>query len=139
MLRGGIFVGRNVVLGPFCFIRGPVFLGDNVTIGPYCEVARSIICRGTMLGHKNTVIDSIIGRDCLLSGYIGLCNNTLEVGREVKVWYQGAFTRFTGKFGAVIEDNVRMGIAVSVMPGTHISSGRNITGPVTVYGDGKFR
>nr|WP_136251634.1 acyl-ACP--UDP-N-acetylglucosamine O-acyltransferase [Ningiella ruwaisensis] len=68
-------LGKNVKVGPFCFI------GDNVEIGDDCDLKSHVVVKGhTRIGRKNTFFQFCsIGEDCQDKKYAGE-ETYLEIG-----------------------------------------------------------
>lgn len=98
--------------GAKCQIRHAAFVGanfyteDDVVVGHACEVSNSYIGKGTHVAHMNFVAHSVIGRNCNLGAGVKIANS--------KVHLQGE------KQGAIIGDNVFIGIGALLYPGTII-------------------
>ena len=138
VLQGDIVFGQNVTIGPFSFLRGPLVIGDNVKIGPYVELARSIVMDGAKISHKNIVVDSVIGENVHLSGFVTTCN--VCTGRDyVKARYPGITLHMPRKYGCSIDSDADIGAGVYIMPGAHIRAGAKIPGPCVVYGHNQIR
>lgn len=119
---GPVIIGRNCILGPNCFIRPYTSIGDNCHIGAFVEVKNSIIMRNTNVPHLNYVGDSIIGENCNLGAGTKIANLRLDY-REVKATAKkNKISTGRRKFGAVIADNVKTGINVSINVGTMIGN-----------------
>ena len=85
-----------------------------------CEVARSYLAGKNNLGHRNVILDSIIGESIWMGGYVGTTNVLLN-GKNVK--YKGGDKLVdTGQqnFGAVIGDGCKIGAGVIILPGRYI-------------------
>ncbi len=119
---GPVVIGRNCVIGPNCFIRPYTSIGDNCHIGACVEIKNSIIMSNTNVPHLNYVGDSVIGENCNLGAGTKIANLRLD-GAEVKSVVKGRRVS-TGrrKFGAIIGDNVKTGINVSINVGTVIGN-----------------
>ncbi|MBS7644520.1 MAG: sugar phosphate nucleotidyltransferase [Candidatus Bathyarchaeia archaeon] len=130
-IEGPALIGEGSKVGPNAYIRRFTFLDRNVRVGNACEVKNSIIMEGTRIPHFSYVGDSVIGCDCNLGAGTMVANLRFDEA-HVKSTVKGERVS-TGerKFGAVIGDNVRTGINVSLMPGVKIGCGSWI-GPGTV-------
>jgi len=119
---GPVIIGRECTIGPNCFIRPATSIGDRCHIGAAVEVKNSIIMSGTKLPHLNYVGDSVIGEGCNLGAGTKIANLRLD-GDEVYLNVNGKKVA-TGrrKFGAVIGDNVKTGINVTINIGTLIGN-----------------
>lgn len=132
--KGPIFLGKNVKIGPFNFLRGPLFIGDNTIIGSYCELNRSIILKGCNISHYNFISDSILGENVWFAGYAGTINTKIT-GKHVRVAYDKLPIKLTKKFGATIENDVKIPALCAVMPGVHITPKTELISPYVVHKD----
>lgn len=140
VVKGPVFFGKNVHIGPFCLLVGPLFIGDDVHIGGYNDICRSIILSGSKIHHQHAIRDSIVGRNAYLSSSVRIANSLLEHDeRPIKVWYDHTCTQHKGKFGATIGHGAKLGTPLWVMPGAAIPENATIYGPSVVYGDGSIK
>lgn len=105
-VRGPARFGKKCQIRHAAFVGANLYTEDEVVIGHACEVSNSYIGKGTHVAHMNFVAHSIIGRNCNLGAGVKIANS--------KVHLQG------NKQGALIGDNVYLGIGVLVYPGTVI-------------------
>lgn len=134
-LEGNVFVGKNCVIGPNCFIRGNVSIGDNCHIGNAVEIKNSIIGNNTNVAHLSYVGDSMLGDNCNLAAGV-ITANLRHDGAAVKTKIKGVLidTQRT-KFGALIGDNVKIGIGTLIDPGRKIWPGKMTLPGVVVSED----
>lgn len=130
--EGIIILGNNVCIGPYTFLRGPLFLDDNVQIGPHCEITRSVILKNTKICHKNIIPDSVINSNVWIAGGVIICNTRIDL-KSISFEHDGVKIQLE-KFGAYVEENVKIGVNTIIMPGTHIAKNKIIVGPTTVKG-----
>lgn len=124
-LDGNILVGENVTIGPNARIRGNTVLGDSSHVGFGVDLKNSIIGENSMIPHLSIVADSIIGKNCNISGGSVIANLRHD-NKDVQTPIKGVMTSTQRrKFGAVIGDNVKLGIQTSIYPGRKI--GPNLT------------
>ena len=118
---GPVIIGENCEIGPNSYIKPFTAIGDNCRIG-ICEIKNSIIMSNTKIPHFNYVGDSIIGENCNLGAGTKIANLRLDE-KEIYVSVKGKKIP-TGrrKFGAVIGDNVKTGINVSINVGCMIGN-----------------
>ncbi len=121
-----VFIGEDSVVGPNCFIRKYSSIGKNCRIGNAVEIKNSIVMENSFVSHLTYVGDSIIGRNCNIGAgtifanlrldekNIGMCVNGNMIDSKRK------------KMGAVVGDNVKMGVNTTVMPGKSIAANRII-------------
>lgn len=117
---------KPVIIGDNCKIKNCVIensiIGNNCTIGEFSIVKRSIIMNGTNVPHLNYVADSIIGENCNL-GAGTITANLKFTGGNVRVNIKDKrIDSGKRKFGAIVGDNVKTGINVSIYPGVKIGS-----------------
>lgn len=124
------YIGKNAIVGPFAHIRPYTFIGDDCHIGKP-EIKASIILDNTNIGHNSYVGDSIIGKNCNLGA--GATTANLRFDKEnVKISYHGKrIDSGRKKLGAIVGDDVNVGINASIMPGVKIGSGCEI-GPAAL-------
>lgn len=151
VLNGEVIIGENARIFDGAFINGPCYIGDdsivatnalardsnigsNCVVGFSTEVARS--CLGNEVWtHSNYIGDSVIGNN--VSFGAGTVTGNLRLDeRNVRVYFEGKkIDAHTNKFGAVIGDNVRVGVNTSLMPGVKIGSGSFIGAGIVVPED----
>ncbi|MEM2123145.1 MAG: sugar phosphate nucleotidyltransferase [Candidatus Bathyarchaeia archaeon] len=133
-IEGPAFIGERATVGPNAYIRRFTFLDRDVRVGNACEVKNSIIMEGTRIPHLSYVGDSVIGCNCNIGAGTMIANLRFDEA-YIKSTVKGERVS-TGerKFGAVIGDNVRTGVNVSLMPGVKIGYGSWI-GPGTVVSE----
>lgn len=105
-VRGPARFGKKCQVRHAAFVGSNLYTEDDVVVGHACEVSNSYVGQGTHIAHMNFVAHSIIGRNCNLGAGVKIANS--------KVHLQG------DKQGAIIGDNVFIGIGVLIHPGTVI-------------------
>ena len=111
ILEGQIELGKQVTIGPFCFIKGPLSIGDNTTISAGCvigtdaehrlkesngsvSIGNNVIIKEGVVIHRGTeeyitIIDddcyimnqSYIAHDCTLGKGVILSSNVCLAGK----------------------------------------------------------
>lgn len=119
-IEGPVIIGRNCKIGPNCYIRPSTSIGNGCHIGAGVEVKNSIIMNRTKIPHLSYVGDSVIGENCNFGAGTKIANLRLD-DRNITVNLKNQLidTKLR-KFGAVIGDNVRTGINVTINVGTLI-------------------
>ncbi|SRR5258708_3853437 len=119
-IEGNVIIGENTTIGPSAHIRGNTTIGNDCFIGFAVEVKNSVIGNGTRISHVNYVGDSIFGENI---NFPAGCNtaNWRHDGKPIETPVKNVMTS-TGreKFGAVIGDNVRLGVDTQIYPGRKI-------------------
>lgn len=125
-IEGPVYIGKNCQIGPNCFVRKFTSIGDNCHIGQAVEIKNSIIGDNSKISHLSYLGDSIVGENCNL-GAGTICANLRFDEKTVKVRAQGKIID-TGrkKLGAILGDNVKTGINVSLMPGVLVAPNSQI-------------
>jgi len=137
VVRPPVVVGPGARVGPFSLLRGPLFIGAGTVIGPHVELTRSIVLSGSTIAHKNTVPDSVIGRDVWIAGHTALANTRLDRA-PVRAWTPDGHV-VTDRFGATIGSRARIGAQVLIQPGTCLDEDTVVVGPSSCSGRGKVR
>lgn len=121
-VEGPVYIGKNCRIGPNCFIRPFTSIEDNCLIGQAVEIKNSIIGNDSEIKHLSYVADSVIGEDCNLGAGTVLANLRFDE-KNVRSMVKGKVVDTQRKkFGAVLGNNVKTGINVSLMPGVLIGS-----------------
>jgi UDP-N-acetylglucosamine diphosphorylase / glucose-1-phosphate thymidylyltransferase / UDP-N-acetylgalactosamine diphosphorylase / glucosamine-1-phosphate N-acetyltransferase / galactosamine-1-phosphate N-acetyltransferase len=122
-LEGPVHIGKRCHVGPNSYMRPYSSLGDDVKVGAGCEVKNSIVMKNTKIPHLSYVGDSIIGRECSLGAGTITANLRFDEA-EVQSNVRGAWVNSRRKkLGAILGDEVRTGINVSILPGVKIGRG----------------
>ncbi len=148
VINGEVIIGDNVKIFDGAVINGPCYIGDNCVvatnalvreshvgndcvIGYITEVARSFLGDSVWF-HSNYIGDSVIGDN--VSFGAGCVTGNLRLDeKNVTVDYDGEkIDSQTNKLGAIIGDNVRVGVNTSIMPGARIGGGSFIGGGIVV-------
>ena len=121
-IEGPVYIGHDCKIGPNCYIRPYTCIGDYCHIGNACEVKNSIIMDHSNVPHQNYVGDSVIGQHCNLGAGTKIANLRLDK-RNVSLILNG-MRLDTGrqKIGAIIGDNVQIGINATINIGTVIGN-----------------
>lgn len=136
IINGNVVIEDGVRVFENAKITGPCYLGKNVIVGNNCIVRESIIEEGCVLGYSADVARSYIGKNCWFhSNYIGdsvlaenislgaganLANLRLDEGEIISVVKGEKINSQRTKLGAIIGNNVRIGVNSSIMPGVKI-------------------
>ncbi|EGQ44014.1 MAG: hypothetical protein J07AB43_03540 [Candidatus Nanosalina sp. J07AB43] len=136
VIKGPAYIGKDVTVGNNTVVRDHVALEQGATIGANAEVKNSIFQPGSSL-HSEYFGDSIVGRDTKIgAGTITANRKFREDGARPEVdsnligkdYEENTARTF---MGAVVGDNVDIGIDVLLMPGVQIGSDARI-GPGTI-------
>lgn len=118
-----VAIDSGSIIGPNCFIRKYSSIGKNCKIGQAVEIKNSIIMDNTFVSHLSYVGDSIIGRNCNVAAGVTFANLRLDE-KTIKVNVNNHHTDSGHKkLGAIVGDNVKFGVNVTVMPGKKIWPG----------------
>ncbi len=138
--KNKVYVGKNVkifkgaVINPPCYIGDNCLIGNNAVVRDYtdleegamvgsqAEVARCIFQKGVHV-HSGYFGDSIFGKDCRTGAGTVTANIRFDKGEIKKTGMNS--------LGAIVGENTRFGINVSLMPGVKIGSGC-LVGPASV-------
>jgi len=125
-LRGPVYLGKNVYIGNNSLIREYASLSNNVCIGYAVEIRNSMIFSNVDIGRMTYVGDSIIGaRSCIEAG-VQLWNWRPEK-EPLFIRYDDQRVQIPmDKFGAVIGDDVIIGVNSSLYPATRVGENSTI-------------
>ncbi len=136
VIKGPVYIGENATVGNNSLVRDHVAIEEDATVGANSEVKTSVFQPGSSM-HSGFIGDSIIGRNTSIgAGTITANRKFPEDGDRPNVESDligKDYDKNTGRsyMGAVIGDNVDIGVNVSLMPGVQIGSDARI-GPGTV-------
>ena len=119
-LKGPLYIGKQVYIGNNSLIRDYCSLCDGVRIGYAVEMRNSMVFERVNVGRMTYLADSLIGAD-----------TCIEAGAQLWNWRPGSDTLFlkseletvpipSRKFGAIVGDNVVIGVNASIYPATRI-------------------
>ncbi len=122
---GPIYLGRNAKIGTGSLVRHSM-MGEDVVIGFNCEIARSFFMGNSRIAHLDVILDSIIGQNCWLGGYVGTTNVLLN--KETIRYKLDSLLVSTGldQFGSVIGHNCSIGAGTIILPGRFIQPNSTI-------------
>jgi len=120
VLKAPCIIGENCFVASYAYLRGGVWLDRNVILGPSVEVKSSLIGEGSKAAHFNFVGDSVIGRDVNIEAGAIVANYRNERADKGIVCFDGERLIRTGrdKFGSLIGDGCRIGANAVLAPGT---------------------
>ncbi len=121
---GPVIIGDNCEIGPNCYVRPCTAIGDRCHVGASVEIKNSILMSGAKVPHHNYVGDSIIGERCNLGAGTKAANLRLD---HENIHSMGADTG-RKKLGALVGDEVQVGINASIDAGCAIGS-YSVIGP----------
>jgi bifunctional UDP-N-acetylglucosamine pyrophosphorylase/glucosamine-1-phosphate N-acetyltransferase len=130
VIRGPVYIGPRSVIGNSTLVRAYSHIGADCVVGFATEIKGSYIGDGCGF-HMNYIGDSVVGEHCNFgAGTITANWRFDEKTISVRV-NENLVNTGIDKFGAIIGDNCRTGINVSIMPGIKIGP-NSIIGP-SVY------
>jgi bifunctional UDP-N-acetylglucosamine pyrophosphorylase/glucosamine-1-phosphate N-acetyltransferase len=122
-IEGPVIIGEDCKIGPNCYIRPATCVGNNVRIGNAVEIKNSAIMDATKIGHLSYLGDSVIGSGCNF-GAGTICSNLRHDKAKIKSYIKGQrIDSGRRKLGAIMGDDVKMGIHTTIYPGTVVESG----------------
>ena len=128
-IKGPCYIGKNVKVGTNALLRSGADLEENVSVGAFTEIKNSLLGSDTTI-HSGFVGDSIIGSNCKIGSGFTTANRKIDRSQiEVEVKGAKVGTGLTS-FGAIVGNDVKIGIKVSTMPGVIIGN-NSLIGPST--------
>ncbi len=139
-------IGADVIIGPgakvyeFSTVRNRSVLGADVTVGYGCEVSRTVLGSGTALAHRAMVSCSVIGQHVHFASQLTIAPCLLtnpdmrHPTRPIAFGLPDGTRLDSGqpKWGALVGDEVRAGIGITLGPGTVIGARSLLHGGVAV-------
>jgi bifunctional UDP-N-acetylglucosamine pyrophosphorylase/glucosamine-1-phosphate N-acetyltransferase len=134
-VEGPVVIGDNCDIGPNSYIRPFTSIGEKCRVGNACEIKNSIIMSNTHIPHLSYVGDSIIGEKVNFGAGTITANLRLDE-KPIYVTVKGERVNSgRKKLGALVGDNVKTGIGVTIMPGVTIGPDSAIGANLTVDSD----
>jgi len=119
VIRGPVYIGPGSIIGTNALVRDYSHIGADCVIGYSTEIKGSYIGDGCWM-HSSYIGDSIIGKGCSFGAGTVLANFRFDE-QNISVIVGGkAIDTGRDKLGAIIGDNCKAGVNVSVMPGIKI-------------------
>ena len=127
----GIRIASDVTISPFVVIHGPATLEGGVFIGEFTQIReRTVIGENTRIGSHNQIQgDCTIGRECRFHSNVHISKDT-KVGDRVFIapgfvcanvrFPRATRPEFLKAEGCVIEDDVKIGTNVTLLPGVRL-------------------
>lgn len=133
VIQGPCYIGKNSIVANNALVRDS-HLGSGCVAGFGTEIARSFLGNNVWT-HTNYIGDSVIGSNSSFGSGTVTGNLRLDE-KNIPVTIGGEkVSTGTNKFGAIIGENVRVGINVSLMPGVKIGNNVFIAGGISVSQD----
>jgi bifunctional UDP-N-acetylglucosamine pyrophosphorylase/glucosamine-1-phosphate N-acetyltransferase len=134
-IEGPVVIGENCEIGPNSYIRPFTSIGNRCRVGNACEIKNSIVMNKTHIPHLSYVGDSIVGESVNFGAGTITANLRLDE-KPIYVTVKGQRVNSgRRKLGALIGDNVRTGIGVTIMPGITIGPESAIAANISVNFD----
>ncbi len=118
---GPSYIGKNTLVGNNSVVRESI-IGSNCVLGYSTEITRSYIGNSCWF-HSNFVGDSVISNNVSMGAGAVLANYRLDEGTISSNQDNKRIDTKRLKLGAIIGENVRLGVNCSIMPGVKIGSG----------------
>ncbi len=132
VIEGNVYVGEGSYIGPHAYIRGTTSIGKDCGIGDSTTLKNSIIFDHVNAKHLTYIGDSIIGSNCNFGAATQIANYRFDAGSIKAIVNDVVIDTKRNKLGAIIGDNVKMGVLSAVMPGRIIGDGCWIDAGVVV-------
>ena len=129
-IKGPCFIGRNSIVGNNAIVRNFTDIEENCTVGAYAEVKNTLIMKKTKI-HSGFIGDSIIGENVRIGAQFATANVRLDRKNVNTIVKEKKVDTSLKSLGAMIGNNVKIGIKSSTMPGIIIGE-NSVIGPATV-------
>jgi bifunctional UDP-N-acetylglucosamine pyrophosphorylase/glucosamine-1-phosphate N-acetyltransferase len=130
LIQGPCYIGKNSVVGSFCKVRKGSLLESSVELQNSVDVRHSLIGSGTHI-HSGFIGDSVIGENTKIGAGFITANRRLD-RKNIRVMIgDKLIDTNTSHFGAIIGDNVHIGIHCGTNPGSLIAGNSSVL-PMTM-------
>ena len=129
---GPTFIGKGTIVGNNNIVRKS-HIGANCVTGFNTDITRSYIGNNCWF-HTNYVGDSIVGNNVSMGSGTVLANLRLDESAITTKVKEEVIQTGRTKLGAMVGDNVRIGVNASIMPGVKIGEG-SFVGAGVVLGE----
>ncbi len=133
VIQGPAYIGKNSIVANNALVRDS-HLGEGSVAGYGTEIARSYLS-DRVWTHTNYIGDSIIGSGSSFGSGSITGNLRLDEGPISVMIGEDKVACGSNKLGAIVGENVRIGINVSLMPGVKIGNNCFIGGGISVAKD----
>lgn len=133
VIQGPAYIGKNSIVANNALVRDS-HLGEGSVAGYSTEIARSYLS-DRVWTHTNYIGDSVVGSGSSFGSGSVTGNLRLDEGPISVVIGEEKIACGSNKLGAIIGENVRIGINVSLMPGVKIGNNCFIGGGISVAKD----
>lgn len=130
VINGPCYIGRGSVIATNALVRDS-HIGAECVIGFGSEVARSYL-GDFVWTHTNYIGDSVIGNNVAFGAGAVTGNLRLDEGNIIVECDGKKIDCGSNKFGAVIGNDVRIGVNTSLMPGVKIGAGSFVGAGIVV-------
>lgn len=132
IIKGPSYIGDNCVIGNNVVIRNYTNVEDGAVIGTFTEIKNSI-CQEDFHSHSGYFGNSIFGKGCRIGAGTITANRRLDrKSIKAKIKKEKIDTGLDF-LGAVVGENTKIGVNVSLMPGVMIGSGSIVYPGTIVY------
>src|SRR5207245_10536506 len=131
-LEGPVVIGEKSVVGPKAYLRPYTVVGEGAKVGAYCDVKNSILMDRAKVPHLSYVGDSVVGAGCSLGAGTITANLRFDDASIVSMVKDRRVDTGRRKLGAILGDNVRTGINVSLLR----SEERRVGKELSIGGEG---
>ena len=134
-----IFLGRNSLVKGNCVIKNRArirsnatiinsIIGEDVFVGSYTLIDHSVVMNGSQILCSSIIPYSIIGRKVIIGGNSTIaCERTDPEDPRLHKYYAACnVVRYRERFGAIVGDEVKMGMNTYVQPGRKIGRGSRV-------------
>lgn len=130
---GPCVIGEGTVIANNALVRQSS-IGERCVIGYSTEVVRSVL-RDDVWTHSSYIGDSVIGSNVSFGASTVTANLRLDEGEIGSTVKEEMIATGLTKFGTIIGDDCRIGVHVTLSPGSKIGSGSMVASDVSVAGD----
>lgn len=124
----GVLLGQETSIGAGTVLGAGTCIGNNVEIGPGCILENCVVYDDVRIGAGSILRNTIIGEGTHIGARLTSISGPCHV-RTADGWHD------LEDFGAIIGEDVRIGSAVTLLPGTVLSNRVRVEHARQVHGN----
>ncbi len=114
---GPTIIGDNSLIGPNCFLNSNLVIGPKTKIAQGAEIKNSILKRNVAMYHFSYIGDSLVGENVnIAAGVITAVQRFDKANIKIHI-NNSRLDTARSKYGAIIGDNVQLGVNTIILPG----------------------
>lgn len=123
---GPALIGDNSLIGPNCFLNGNLVIGPDAKITQGAELKNALLKRNVAMYHFSYIGDSLIGENVNVAAGVITAVQRFDKA-DIRLHLSSSKLETScSKYGAIIGDNVQLGVGTIILPGRTIAPGATV-------------